>query len=184
MNTVVDMDQFGLDPQLEELARKRYSMPPVVIAALKQAGQKATQRLANMVMDDKTFGSLSPKDQLFVIREVMDRAYGKSETAASNDLANQRLNGADGNGTDHASQLEEIAKREALNKRSRRGLPSPKDVLASMDQQYGFSEDGPYPSSEEGEGRTSPSPTSGRGAERRNRPVPPSENVVALRRGH
>lgn len=181
----IDMDNFDVDATLEELSRKRYSMPPVVIAALRQAGQKATQRLLKMVEDDKIFEKLSPNNQLRVIEAALDRAYGKSETAASNELAMSRLSDDPKKQGDHAKQLDEIQKRAQLHGNAgapRKRLPnmSGADLLRSLDR---TSPSGPYP--EDGEGRaTSHSPSlsenDGSGHQTRNRPVPP--NVVALRR--
>lgn len=189
MNTqVIDMAHFDVDEAMEELSRKRYSMPPAVIAALRQAGALATQRLLQMVADEDTFGKLNATQQMRLIELVLDRAYGKSETAASNELAQAKL--GNGGETDHAKELEEIEKRarsiEAQRRNQRRlaGVPkheaqSPRDILNQIDSQHGFSKDGPYPSEENlGERVGVPSP--------RNRPVPPKEreqNVVALRRG-
>lgn len=181
-NQVVNMDHFNVDAQLEELAKRRYAMPPAAIAALRQAGQAAAGRLLKMVTDEKTFTSLAPKDQLALLNLVLDRAYGRAETASSNDLANQRMNGKEGNEADHAKQLEAIEAREKAAARGRKGLPSPKDLLARMDRENNFSVADPYSAAEEGEADLSPASPSPTRSERRNRPVPPSENVVALRR--
>lgn len=159
---VVDMENFDLDESLEELAKRRYAMPPVVIAALRQAGNKATARLLKMVEDDSIFDKLAPKDQLRLIEVVMDRAYGKSETAAGHDLTQARLNGDPSKNSDHAKQLDELKKREARisnsqvgGQRGRHALPKPTpsddDVLRQVDSM-------------------------------RNRPVPPTGKIVDLRR--
>lgn len=180
-NQTIDMDNFDVDATLEELSRKRYSMPPVVIAALRQAGQKATQRLLAMIEDDKIFNKLTPNNQLRVIEAALDRAYGKSETAASNELAMSRLSDDPKKQGDHAKQLDEIQKRAQLHANSgspRRRLPnmSGADLLRQLDK---TSPSGPYPEDGETRGRHDPSSLSDGGAPR-NRPVPP--NVVALRR--
>ena len=180
--TVVPYEPFDVDRELAELAKRRYQMPPVVLAALRQAGQKAVMRLLKMVTDDKVFESLSPKDQLKVIEAVMDRAYGRSETATAADIGAARLGNDEGENSDHFKQIEEIQKRAKLadSQGRRRGLMSPQQALDQLDRQLEkrTSARGPYPSVEDAEvvpSSEAPLPR----AERRNRPVPP--NVVELR---
>lgn len=117
---VIDMDKhFDVDAQLEELSRKRFAMPPVVIAALRQAALKGTHRLLQMIEDDAIFGKMRPQDQLRVIELVMDRAYGKAETASSSALTHAKADALTGNAgkkNDHTAQLEAIAARAARRK--------------------------------------------------------------------
>ena len=125
-NVVVDMTNFDMDSEMDELIRKRYSMPPHVIAALKQAGQLAAMRLLQLVGDDKKFDKLRPTDQLKVMEMIFDRAYGKSESASSNELASLRIGDANGGDkSDHAKQLEAIEARAAKRLGNARRLPSP-----------------------------------------------------------
>ena len=79
---VVDMTHFNLDDAMDVASRERFAMPPVVIAAFRQTAQKGLLKILKLVESDK-FEKLKVVDQLAVMSLVLDRAYGKSETATS-----------------------------------------------------------------------------------------------------
>lgn len=170
---IIDMENFDLDESLEELAKKRYAMPPVVVAALRQAGLHATKRLLNMVSDEDAFEALSAKDQLRLIELIMDRAYGRSETASGNDAAVAKLGENTGRTSDHAQQLDQLRERE-LKARRRTPIPNNDDVLAQLDEQNRAA----LPARRAG--GAAPQSSSPAPYDPRNRGV--TQNVVALRR--
>lgn len=109
---IVDMQShFDVDGAMEELANKRFAMPPVVVAAFRQAAMKGAQRLLNLVENDAQFEKMRVSDQLRVLEMVFDRAYGKNETASTAMLASAKV-GGEGK-SDHSTQLDEIANRAA-----------------------------------------------------------------------
>lgn len=125
--TVIDMDNYSTDFEdgLGNLTRKRYAMPPHIVAAMRQAGQIATKRLLDMVADDDKFEKLSPKDQLSLINAIHDRAYGKAETASASDTTAAKLGQDEGTTSNHTRQLEAIEARLADRKSRHRRLASP-----------------------------------------------------------
>ena len=61
--------------------RKR--LDPDVRAKLTANGEKAVQRMTDMLDDDDAWGKdgwIPPKDQITLLEKATDRAYGKSET--------------------------------------------------------------------------------------------------------
>lgn len=188
-NVVVDGDRFDVDAEMAALAVRRYAMPPAVIAALRQAGAKATERLLNMVTNDKVFNSLSPKDQMALLTLTLDRAYGRTEASTVADVNLAKIGDDPSKKSDHAAQLEEIAAREASSRRlaqSRGQGMTPRRLIESIDRHSAAQKSNnktagsPYLPAEQGDaGRTSASP-----AQTRNRPVPPQGQVVELRRAH
>lgn len=136
LTTVVDMgEHFDVDAQMEELSRKRFSMPPAVIAAFRQAAMKGAARLLNLVEDDAQFSKLRVQDQLRVLELIFDRAYGKTETASSHAVAEVKTSPVRRSG--HSDQLDAIAARAAArgNSRNSRAVEdhtaSPASPLAS-----------------------------------------------------
>lgn len=113
-NTVIDMTtNFDVDEALEELTKARFSMPPAVIAAFRQAAQLSAMKLLNMIADDK-FDKLSVNNKLKIMDMIFDRAYGKSETASSASLAAHKTGELDNKDKGkHAEQLDKIAERAA-----------------------------------------------------------------------
>lgn len=111
---VVDMSaHFDVDDQMEELARKRFSMQPAVIAAFRQAAAKGAQRLLELVDDDEKFDKLRTREKVEILNMIFDRAYGRSETASSYDLANFKtgeLSSSRSKST-HAAQLSALEAR-------------------------------------------------------------------------
>lgn len=110
--TVVDMEHLSFADSLSVASQERFAMPPVVVAALRQAASKATIRLLRMMEDDEAFEKLTHKEKMDVIDRVMDRAYGRSETASSSLqlLAKAgQLNG--GGGNDQGQELDAIEER-------------------------------------------------------------------------
>lgn len=181
--TIVDGDHFDVEAELATLAVRRYAMPPAVIAALRQAGQKATARLLAMVENDEVFEKLSPKDQMALISLTLDRAYGRTEASTVADVNLAKIGDDPAKKSDHAAQLEEIAQREQDSRRlaHQRGQGmTPRRLIESIDRHAAQTKTaaGPYPAAEKGDaGRPSASP-----AQTRNRPVPPQGQVVELRR--
>lgn len=116
---VVDMDtHFNVDAAMEEMMQKRFAMPPVVIAAFRQAAMKGAVRLAQLVQDDEKFSKMRVADQLKVLEMVFDRAYGKNETASASAIAGTKT--GEGQKSKHSDQLDMIAERAA----KRKALPS------------------------------------------------------------
>lgn len=116
--TIVDMSEhFDVDAQMEELSRKRFSMPPAVVAAFRQAAMKGATRLLNLVEDDAQFSKLRVQDQVRVLELIFDRAYGKTETASSHAAAEGKTNPT--KRSDHSDQLDAIAARAASRSRSK-----------------------------------------------------------------
>ena len=113
--TVVDMAHFDVDGAMEQLAQKRFAMPPAVIAAFRQAAMKSAFHLLNMVESDG-FHKLRIQDQMRVMEMIFDRAYGKSETLSSAAVAEAKT-GATQNDS-HTAQLDAITARLA----KRRGM--------------------------------------------------------------
>ena len=113
-NTVIDMaTNFDVDEALEELTKARFSMPPAVIAAFRQAAQLSAMKLLNMIADEK-FDKLSVANKLKIMDMIFDRAYGKSETASSASLAAHKTGELDNKDKGkHAEQLDKIAERAA-----------------------------------------------------------------------
>ena len=61
--------------------RKR--LPPEVREQLTSNGEKAVQRMTDILDDDTAWGKdgwIPPKDQITMLEKATDRAYGKSET--------------------------------------------------------------------------------------------------------
>lgn len=113
-DVAIDMDEhFGsFSDSVSVLSQERFAMPPVVVAALRQAGKMATLRMLQIMQDDKKFNALKPTEQMKLMEMVMDRAYGRAETASSslNLLARTgQLQGTEN--TTHSAQLAEIEKR-------------------------------------------------------------------------
>ena len=112
---VVNMNEhFDVDDAMEELLKRRYAMPPVVVAAFRQAAMKGAMRLAKLVEDDDKFSKLKVSDQLKVLEMVFDRAYGKNETASSSAIAATRT--GDTSKSKHSNQLDVLAQRAAKRK--------------------------------------------------------------------
>lgn len=111
----IDMaTHFDVDEEMEKLAKERFSMPPAVIAAFRQAAQLSAMRLLTMVSDEKQFDRLSMNAKLKVMDMIFDRAYGKNETASSAQLAAHKTGALDDpNKGKHAEQLDAIAERAA-----------------------------------------------------------------------
>ena len=110
-NVVIDQSNFDVDEALEKLAAQRFSMPPHVVAAFKQAGALAVAKLLKM-MQREDFDKLPIKDQMLVFNLIFDRAYGKSETASTSELTNHKIGAASTERSqDHRSQLDAIEQR-------------------------------------------------------------------------
>lgn len=187
-NVVVDGDHFDVDAEMAALAVRRYAMPPAVIAALRQAGAKATERLLKMVTNDEVFNKLSPKDQMALLTLTLDRAYGRTEASSVADVNLAKIGDDPTKKSDHAAQLEEIAAREASSRRlaqSRGQGMTPRRLIESIDRhsaaQGNKTAGSPYLPAEQEGGRPTAGPSS---AQTRNRPVPPQGQVVELRRAH
>lgn len=110
----IDMStHFDVDKALEDLAKARFSMPPVVVAAFRQAAQISAMKLLTMVADPK-FDKLSVAARLKIMDMIFDRAYGKSETASTAALAEHKTGGGEQRDKGkHAEQLDAIASRAA-----------------------------------------------------------------------
>lgn len=67
---------------LVSILQARYSMSESDILELKRAGNVAVRKLV-AIMEHPSFDKLPVTTQLRVIDQVMDRAYGKAETASS-----------------------------------------------------------------------------------------------------
>lgn len=108
--TVIDMQQhFDIDATMDALATERFSMPPVVIAAFRQAAMKGAQKLNEMISSDK-FDGLKTQDQLKILEMAFERAYGKSETASSS-LQTLHKTGQLSSDNDHGKALDQIEAR-------------------------------------------------------------------------
>lgn len=114
-NVTIDMTtHFDVDAELDKLAQERFSMPPAVIAAFRQAAQLSAMRLLTMVSDDAKFDKLSMNAKLKIMDMIFDRAYGKNETASSAQLAAHKTGALDSpDKGKHAEQLDAIADRAA-----------------------------------------------------------------------
>ena len=148
---VVDMDaHFDIDGAMEELARKRFSMPPPVVAAFRQAAMKGAARLLDLVQNDEKFEKLRTSDQLKVLEMIFDRAYGKAETASMSAMTNAKL-GLEKD-SDHSDQLEKINQRAAQRKLTKQpsddeqfakaGSIASLDVFPEMRKRRAAAEDG------------------------------------------
>ena len=115
-NVTIDMStNFDVDEALDKLAHERFSMPPAVIAAFRQAAQVSALRLLSLVSDEEKFNRMSTNSKLKVMDMIFDRAYGKSETASTAAVAAYKT--GQGDSADkgkHADQLDKIAERAAL----------------------------------------------------------------------
>ena len=114
---VVKMDEhFDVDGAMEALARQRYAMPPVAIAAFRQAALKGSIKLLKLVESD-AFDNLSTRDKLAVLEMVFDRAFGKAETASTSAITAHKTGAdADNGKTEHGKQLAAIEARMAARK--------------------------------------------------------------------
>lgn len=63
---------------LAEVLQQRYSIPPLVVAALKESGKIAAFRLLE-TLNSERFSELPVATQMRVIELALDKAYGKSE---------------------------------------------------------------------------------------------------------
>lgn len=117
----IDMStHFDVDKALEDLAKARFSMPPVVVAAFRQAAQISAMKLLTMVADPK-FDKLSVNAKLRIMDMIFDRAYGKSETASTAALAEHKTGGGEQRDKGkHAEQLDAIAARATAASSTRR----------------------------------------------------------------
>ena len=103
--------------------RERYAMPTAVVAALRQTGKLLTLKMLRLVASEK-FDKLPVSTQLAVFNSIMDRAFGKGDSALAA-LALQEKMGAltpeKAEGGDAAKQLEDIeARMEFPEMRTRR----------------------------------------------------------------
>lgn len=109
-DTVINMpEHFDVDATLDALATERFSMPPAVIAAFRQAAMKGAAKLLTMIESDG-FDKLKTQDQLKILEMTFDRAYGKSETASSS-LATLHKTGQLETSTGHGDALDQIEAR-------------------------------------------------------------------------
>lgn len=139
---LVDMSE-NFDVQegdsMDDLVQARFSMPPAVIAAFRQAASKSAARLLDMVNDDAKFDKLRTVDKLKVMEMIFDRAYGKSETASTAALAAFRTGQDDGSDKrDHAAQLDAISQRAMEKARSRRPALTKGDDFLSLPRSEHF----------------------------------------------
>lgn len=125
----IDMStHFDVDKALDDLAKARFSMPPVVVAAFRQAAQISAMKLLTMVADPR-FDKLSVNAKLKIMDMIFDRAYGKSETASTAALAEHKTGGGEQRDKGkHAEQLDAIAARavSASTRRQPAKLSSPR----------------------------------------------------------
>lgn len=115
-----------------EALEGRYDMPAAVEAALNLAGRKATQMLLDL-LDDPATQALKPMQRLAFIERIMDRVYGKPESALAVMALKARMQGygLDGRGPAAApngrggsmpsltEQLDELEDRGEIAPRSR-----------------------------------------------------------------
>jgi hypothetical protein len=107
---IVDLSEHGtFDDAVSIAMNERFSMPLVVVAALRQAGKKVTLRLLEMVQDDAQFDKMTPAEKMKLAELVLDRAYGRTETASSS-MKTAHQTGQT-TASDHGRQLEEIEAR-------------------------------------------------------------------------
>lgn len=113
---VVKMDEhFDVDEAMEALSRQRFAMPPVAIAAFRQAALKGSIKLLKLV-EGADFDNMSTKDKLAVLEMIFDRAYGKAETASTSAMTAHKTGEGVKDTSDHGKQLDTINARMAARK--------------------------------------------------------------------
>jgi hypothetical protein len=113
---VVKMDEhFDVDEAMEALSRQRYAMPPVAIAAFRQAALKGSIKLLKIV-EGEEFDKMSTRDKLAVLEMIFDRAYGKAETASTSAITAHKTGEGTQQNSDHGKQLAAIEARMAARK--------------------------------------------------------------------
>ena len=113
---VVRMDEhFDVDEAMEALSRQRYAMPPVAIAAFRQAALKGSIKLLKLV-EGEDFDKMTTRDKLAVLEMIFDRAYGKAETASTSAITAHKTGEGTAKNSDHGKQLAAIEARMAARK--------------------------------------------------------------------
>lgn len=131
----VNMDNFNIDEELENAFNQRFAMPPIAIAAFRQAALKGAVKLMQMV-ESEAFDKMPTKDKIDILNLIFDRAYGKSETA-SNSAITAMKTGQGQNNSDHGKQLTAISERMAKRQRALPELAA-KAVTTAADTAHDF----------------------------------------------
>ena len=101
------------------LDRNRFSIPPHVLAAMRQLAEAGITNLSDN-FSPENFKKLSLKEQLDLLAFIMDRTYGKPDSAITAAAAAYRYpEGGDGlDASDQGSQLDAIEARAAARGQS------------------------------------------------------------------